>query len=221
MKQINSRKQLDDYYNYFPLEEYFGFSIRPYISVVRFEPKEVILQEGNKPTYLYYLFSGRAKLFLSHQNGNISLINFLNSPCFIGEMELLDKEKNADGVTAISTCICFAVKIDSCKEKMLNDPVFLQYLCRSLSNKAIRNTDNYAKNQSYALRVRLASFIMMTSINGLYQEQHTEAAEFLGVSYRHLLFVLAEFVKEDLIIKTDRGYRINRIEELRKVAETK
>jgi len=36
-----------------------------------------------------YLLSGRAKLFLSHENGRISLINFLNAPCFIGEMELL------------------------------------------------------------------------------------------------------------------------------------
>jgi CRP-like cAMP-binding protein len=220
MEQINSKKQLNDYYNHFLLEDYFSFDIRPYTSVIRFEPNEAILQEGSKPTYLYYMLNGRAKLFLSHKNGSISLINFLSAPCFIGEMELLDKEKKSDGVTAISACICFAVKISNCKKKMLNDTVFLQYLCRFLSSKAIGNTYNYAKNQSYSLRVRLASFILMTSIHGVYRERHTEVAEFLGVTYRHLLFVLAEFVKEGLLIKTDGGYRINKIEELRKTAET-
>jgi CRP-like cAMP-binding protein len=218
MKPINSRK-LDDYCNHFLLEDYFSFDIRRYTSVVRFEPNEAILQEGSKPTYLYYMLSGRAKLFLSHKNGSISLINFLSAPCFIGEMELLDKEKSSDGVTAISACICFAVKISDCGKKMLNDKVFLQYLCKSLSHKAIGNTYNYSINQSYPLRVRLASFILMTSIDGKYQEQHTEVAEFLGVTYRHLLFVLAEFVKEGLLIKTDGGYQISKIEELRKTAE--
>ena len=218
MKPINSRK-LDDYCNHFLLEDYFSFDIRPYTSVIRFEPNEAILQEGSKPTYLYYMLSGRAKLFLSHKNGSISLINFLSAPCFIGEMELLDKEKSSDGVTAISACICFAVKISDCGKKMLNDTIFLQYLCKSLSHKAIGNTYNYSINQSYPLRVRLASFILMTSIDGKYQERHTEVAEFLGVTYRHLLFVLAEFAKEGLLIKTDGGYRISKIEELRKPAE--
>lgn len=219
MNRINSIKS-NDYYNHFLLEDYFSFDIRPYTSVVRFEPNEVILQEGSKPTYLYYMLSGRAKLFLSHKKGSISLINFLNAPCFVGEMELLDKEKSSDGVTAVSACICYAVQISDCGEKMLNDTIFLQYLCRFLNHKAIGNTYNYSKNQSYPLKVRLASFILMTSIDGVYREQHTEVAEFLGVTYRHLLFVLAEFVKEGLLIKTDGGYRINKIEELRKAAET-
>lgn len=219
MEQINL-KRFHDYYDYFLLQNYFSFDIRPYTSVVRFEPNEAILQEGSKPTYLYYILSGRAKLFLSHKNGSISLINFLSAPCFIGEMELLDQEKSSDGVTAVSACICFSMKISDCKEKMLNDTIFLQYLCRFLSHKAIGNTYNYSKNQSYPLRVRLASFILMTSIDGIYRERHSEAAEFLGVTYRHLLFVLAKFVKEGLLIKTDDGYRIIMIEELRKAAET-
>lgn len=220
MKKIKAKEQLNDFYHHFPLEDYFSFEIRPFTSIVHFEPNEAILREGSKPTYLYYMFNGRAKLFLSHKNGNISLINFLNAPCFIGEMELLDQEKSSDGVTAVSACTCFAVKISDCREKMLNDTVFLQYLCRFLSRKAIGNTYNYSKNQSNPLRVRLASFILMTSNGGIYRERHTEAAEFLGVTYRHLLYVLAAFVKEGLLIKTDGCYRINRMEELRRIAES-
>ena len=44
------------------------------------------------------------------------------------------------------------------------------------------------------------------SVNGYYREPHTEVAEFLGVTYQHLLYVLAEFVKEGILQKTKYGY---------------
>lgn len=86
----------------FPLSDFFSFDIRPYTSVVKFERGENILEEGRQVSYLYYLAGGRAKLFLSHENGRISLINFLNAPCFIGEMELIGAQSVSSGVTAIT-----------------------------------------------------------------------------------------------------------------------
>ena len=208
----------EDYYNHFPLSDYFSFNITPYVSIVKFENEEAILREGESPDVLYYLIDGRAKLFLSHENGRISLINFLNAPCFIGEMELLGAQESANGVTAITPCICYAIDVRKCKDKMLNDPVFLRHLCLFLSKKAIDNTSNYSKNQSYTLDVRLANFILLTSCNGLYRERHTEVAEFLGVTYRHLLYVLAKFVKQGILEKTKSGYCIKDYHALKKIA---
>ncbi len=168
-----------------------------------------------------YLLSGRAKLFLSHENGRISLINFLNAPCFIGEMELLGAQEAANGVTAITPCTCYQIHINNCKNKILNNTKFLRYLCLFLSHKAIGNTSNYTKNQAYPLEVRLANFILLTSCNQMYREKHTEAAEFLGVTYRHLLYVLAAFVKQGYLKKTEQGYYIQDLNTLRKIAEGK
>lgn len=221
MKVICSKEQLDEYYNHFPLSDYFGFDLCPYTSIVRFDSTENILCEGEKPDSLYYLLSGRAKLFLSHENGRISLINFLNAPCFIGEMELLGAQEAANGVTAITPCTCYQIHIHNCKDKILNDPKFLRYLCLFLSHKAIGNTSNYTKNQAYPLEVRLANFILLTSCNQIYREKHTEAAEFLGVTYRHLLYVLAAFVKQGYLKKTEQGYHIQDLNTLRKIAEGK
>lgn len=177
------------------------------------------MQEGETPRFLYYLTEGRAKLFLSHGNGRISLINFLDAPCFIGEMELFGAQKTANGVTAITPCICYAIRIRDCKERILSDTKFLRCLCMLLSRKAVGNTCNYSKNQSYSLEVRLADFILLTSCNRMYREKHTEVSEFLGVTYRHLLYVLADFVKRGYLKKTDRGYLIQDMDALRKLAE--
>ncbi|WP_304507383.1 transcriptional regulator YeiL [Anaerotignum sp.] len=221
MKEIQKLNQQENYQPPFPLSDFFNFDIRPYVTVVQFEPDETILQEGEKVNTLYYLISGRAKLFLSHENGRISLINFMNAPCFIGEIELLEAQKLTNGIKAITTCICFAINASACKGQLLNDNKFLRYLCVSLSKKAIGNTSNYAKNQSYTLEVRLATFILTTSNNRLYREKHTEVAEFLGVTYRHLLYVIAEFVKKGILKKTAQGYYIENVDRLREVADKK
>lgn len=207
----------EESYGHFPLSDHFSFDICPYTSIVRFDSTESILREGESPGVLYYLMDGRAKLFLSHENGRISLINFLNAPCFIGEMELLGAQETANGVTAITPCTCYAINITGCKAQILNDT--LRYLCLFLSKKAIGNTYNYSRNQSYPLEVRLADFILLTSRNDLYREKHTEAAEFLGVTYRHLLYVLADFVKRGLLKKTKQGYSVQDFNTLRKLAE--
>ncbi|OPJ64614.1 regulatory protein YeiL [Clostridium oryzae] len=221
MEIIKKSEILEEYYNHFPLTDFFSFNIHPYISVVKFESDEKILNEGDKSAYLFYLIDGRAKLFISHGNGRISLINFISSPCFIGEMELIGGQDTTNGITAITPCTCYAIRVKDCKERILNDIKFLRYICLFLSQKAIRNTYNYSKNQLYPLEVRLARFILLTSHNCLYKEKHTEVAEFLGITYRHLLYVLADLVKRGFLSKTKQGYFIQDINALHNVAEMK
>lgn len=180
MKKIIQPEVIKKYYNHYPLPDFFNSDITPYVSVIQFESEEKILQEGTVPDYLYYLVDGRAKLYLSHKNGRISLINFLYAPCFIGEMELIGAQNNSNGITAITRCTCYAIHVKDCKTMLLEDVKFLRHLCLFLSQKAIGNTYNYSQNQSYPLEVRLANFILMTSHNQYYREKHTEASEFLG-----------------------------------------
>ncbi len=208
MKYITDRQQIEKEYEENHFEDYFGFDIRPFTSVVRFQPDDVILTEGESPKKMYFLFRGRAKLFMSHKNGIVDLINFLKSPCFIGEMELFNQNSPAKGVSAVSVCDCFCIDIGKCREKLLNDVTFLQNVCRLLSEKNSGDIKNYSRNQAYPLKVKLALFILMTEHKGIYREKHTESAEYLGVTYRHFLYVIAKFVKEGILEKCREGYQI-------------
>lgn len=208
MEIVNSRSTYEAPDHHFPLADYFNFDVRPFTTMIQFAAEEPLLSEGQSCEYLFYLIDGRAKLYLSHENGRISLINFLTAPCFIGEMELLGAQSAPNGVTAITPCTCYAIRIASCRERLLHDTRFLRHLCLFLSRKAIQNTANYSSNQSYPLEVRLANFILLSASRQYYRERHTEAAEYLGVSYRHLLYVLADFTKKGLLIKTEQGYYI-------------
>lgn len=201
------------------LPDIFEMDISPYVSTKEFAPDEFIIREGERPLYLYYLVEGRAKLFLTQESGKISLINFIEAPCFIGEMELLDEKRLPQGVKAISRCCCYRIRISECGKELLQDAKFLRYLCTFLSEKATQNTNNYMRNQAYPLKVRLAEFILKMSVNGYYREPHTEVAEFLGVTYRHLLYVFAQFVKDGILEKTKLGYSIKDEEKLSRLRE--
>ena len=95
----------------------------------------------------------------------------------------------------------------------------MQNVCRLLSDKNSGDIKNYSRNQAYPLKVKLASFILMTENNGVYREKHTEASGYLGVTYRHLLYVIADFVKEGILEKSPTGYRILNRKRLNELAE--
>ncbi|SCJ58917.1 Regulatory protein YeiL [uncultured Eubacterium sp.] len=203
----------------FPLTELFSFDIEPFCSIVKFESGESILEEGTDSSPLYYLMEGRAKLFLTHENGRTSLVSFLDAPCFIGEMEFLGAQQCANGITAITPCQCYRIDTAACREQIMTDVKFLRQLCLFLSKKALRNTAAYSKSQTYPLENRLAAFILTTATGGVYREKHTETAEFLGVSYRHLLYVIAAFAKKGILTKNSSGYLITDPQALQDLAD--
>ncbi|MCI8854186.1 MAG: transcriptional regulator YeiL [Lachnospiraceae bacterium] len=214
MRQLENTKELDLIWENDSLQDYFSFPIRPYTAVVEFEPEELILGKNEKPERLFYLFEGRAKVFLADEHGRISPIDFVESPSFLGELEWIGARERAQCVCALTRCRCFSISLSECQEAMLQDVRFLQKLCLFLGNKTRRMSENYVRNQSYPLMNRLATFILLTMHHGTYTEKHTEAAEYLGVTYRHLLYVLADFRKRGILEKTPQGYRVRDMEAL-------
>ena len=62
--------------------------------------------------------------------------------------------------------------------------------------------------QAVPLKNRLADYILKCSVRDIYREKKTDAADYLGVSYRHLQQVMAEFVKDGLLYKENLVYTI-------------
>lgn len=207
------------YIEKYPIQSLFSFPITSFLQVVQFERGEFIFKEGFHPEYLYYLVEGKAKLYATHKNGKVALINFLQAPAFMGEVELLNAESCSKGIQTATQAICLAIPIHVCKEKLLTDATFLRYICIFLSEKMTIISTKYTKNQAYPLKNRLAAFILMSADQNFYKEKHTEVCEYLGVSYRHLLYVLAELCEANIIEKQSQGYIIRDDEQLQIIAK--
>lgn len=56
----------------------FSFPAEEFMEVREYERDEWIIQEGRRPDFLFYVLEGKAKIYVTHQNGKVSLINFIN-----------------------------------------------------------------------------------------------------------------------------------------------
>lgn len=201
MKISKNEKEIYQHMQIHQFHTLFSFNVLPYVELHSFQKKEMICNEGIDLPYLYYLISGKAKIYMSHKNGKVSLINFIQAPSFIGELGLIGVESVTKAVEVIEDCICLALPLKDCQHLLLQDATFLQKLCKFIGEKTITRTENYAKNYSYPFENRLAAFILLTEQNNCYTEKHTEASEYLNVSYRHLLYVLNQFCQQNYLKK--------------------
>ncbi len=174
-----------------------------------FSSSEAIVGFHRPLNRLYFLAEGKAKITVVHEDGSRSIVHFVHPEDWIGELTLIGIEKAHKDVIAIGPCKCLSVPMDIARELLLPDADFLLMMSRYIGRKLLERTQFQAKQQRFALKYRLASYILLTEQEGLYREKHTETAEYLGVSYRHLLHTFEQFREERLIEKKGRGYTIN------------
>ncbi|ENQ3111625.1 transcriptional regulator YeiL [Bacillus cereus] len=219
MKVSKNSEEISHYIQTYNFHTLFSFDILPYAELHFFQKSEKICNEGVDVPYLYYLISGKAKIYMSHKNGKTSLINFIQASSFIGELGLIGVESVTKTVEVIEDCMCLALPLKDCQHLLLQDVIFLQKLCKFIGEKTITRTESYAKNNSYPFENRLAAFILLTEQNNSYTEKHTEASEYLNVSYRHLLYVLNQSCQQNYLKKDGRTYYIQDRNLLEKLAD--
>lgn len=190
-------------YPYLPGGEVVGHAC---IAVFR---KGEYLSHYDKPLVsLYCLISGRTKISMLHEDGKRSIIQFLDKGQYVGELSLLEVEDSPKEVVALQECICIAFPFDYFKPLMLSSSCFLRHMSTYLARKALQKTERSSASLNYPLKNRLAAFILAAMHGGIYRERHTETAEYLGVSYRHLLYSLKQLQEEGILIKEEQGYFI-------------
>lgn len=219
MKQILAREEILRYLAESNFERCFSFSVKEDVRLYFADKGSDILKEGeDSDGFLYYMVSGRAKLFCSLSNGKTSLLDFLQGDCFIGELELLSVRKSTLGVKALSTCILLALPIEKYRSLLLSDACFLRILSTTLAQKEERRMHALLSTQGFPLANRLAHFILFTAFDGIYHERNTDASAYLGVSYRHLTQVLGEFTQYGYLKRTQGGYYITDEQALKQLA---
>jgi CRP/FNR family transcriptional regulator, putaive post-exponential-phase nitrogen-starvation regulator len=216
MKKVQ-QKEKQRYLEKHSIAHLFSFTIEDGIEVHEYQRDEWIIREGMRPDYLFYVIEGKAKIYITYQNGKVSLINFINMHDYIGEMELLHEVYYTKGIQASTRTICFAIPLSQYRNQMLEDTLFLRELTKFLSLKATNMAAKYSQSLAFPLENRLADFILQTADKDVYKEKHVTVCDFLGVSYRHLLHVLAQFCESGYLRKEGVRYLIEqrgRLEEL-------
>lgn len=217
--KIYNKEEKQHYLDTYPITHLFSFHIEEFIEVHEYKRGEWIIREGSRPDFLFYVIEGKAKIYVTHQNGKVSLLNFIHENDYIGEMELLHEVYYTKGIQTSSKTICFAIPFQHCRSQMMEDATFLRELSKFLSSKATKMAAKSSQSFAFPLENRLADFILQTADEEIYKEKHVTVCDFLGVSYRHLLHVLSQFCERDYLQKDGRHYRIVQPNQLEELAE--
>ena len=206
--EIFKGEERERYLRQHSIAQLFSSPVEQMMEVHEYKRDEWIIQEGIRTDYLFYVTEGKAKIYMTHQNGKVSLLNFVHANEFIGEMELLHEVYYTKGIQAATRTVCLALPLQPFRSQLLEDARFLRELTKVLSIKATLMAEKYSQTLAYPLENRLADFILQTADEGMYKEKHVSVCDYLGVSYRHLLHVLAQFSEKGYLQKTERYYLI-------------
>lgn len=200
-EKLKKNEMLEKYYTKENLNNSF---------IIEFTNNEVIQKEGHNMLFFYFIVQGKAKIIKNQSNGKRMILQFLKEGDFIGDLTITGAEKVTKDVLSIGDTVCLATPVDYVDKILMENKVFLRKISKYIGEKLLSRMDFYVDNQTYELKYRLAEVMLAASIDDVFKENYLQIAEYLGVSYRHLLHTIKKFKDEKIISKRGKEYILDR-----------
>lgn len=175
-----------------------------------------IFKAGEGILHCYLILSGMVKIYIDHENGRRSILDFVGKEDWLGELSLFCEEDYIKENKAIEDTVCLEFNLLDLRGDCKKEGEISFYFASYISRKLMVRSSRLSEYLNYSLEKRLASFILKYNQEEKYVISHTDVSEYMNVSYRHVLFVMKKFCDEG-ILKKDKGYRIidkKRLEEI-------
>ena len=193
----------------------------PYLNqlqIVTFQKNDYICTQGQAITELTYILSGKVKIVRSLFNGKEHILETLNQPQILGDVELMTNQPAGSSVIALEEVQAVQLPLNN-KEELLKDPVFLYQIGRNLAMALHKQGITASTNASYSVKERLATHILNSEEENIFQLSPSILASRFGTSYRHVQRVIKQFIDQRIIEKEAfKTYRILERQTLEKLA---
>lgn len=110
-------------------------------SVRTFGKHAIVVSEGDETDSLYVMLAGRAKVFVSDENGREVQLNQIGPGEYFGEVTL-DGGPRSASVMALEECRCAVVKHSELTAFLERNPDFALHLMRKLAHRVRVLTEN-------------------------------------------------------------------------------
>ena len=205
METLNDRSRLERYAKQLQIDSCFAGE-RPSLLLLHYAPGDLLTTPFSPSKYLHFVAEGELTLYdMPDENQSVMLQTSYSAIKLLGEMELMNTSFEPFFVEAHSDVYTLAIHLDRYREQLLNDPVFLRFVCSTLSGKlagAVHATMRQTLKERIAASLRYAepgqTFGNIASLSSR-----------LGVSNRQFLRVLKEFCEEGVLVHEKKGlYRV-------------
>ncbi|WP_026473644.1 Crp/Fnr family transcriptional regulator [Alkaliflexus imshenetskii] len=186
-------------------------------TILKYRKNQIIYQEGEKPTGLQCLGSGKVKVFKEGVGGRDQIVRLAKAPGFIGYRAFFADEAHIASAVVIEPCTIFHIKKDVIEKLMASN----NRLCMNIIN-AFATELGFSRYRTVTLtqkhiRGRLAeSLILLKDIYGYEEDGCTlsiylsreDLANFSNMTTSNAIRTLTTFVKEKVIVVDGRIIKI-------------
>ena len=180
---------------------------------------EFICREGEPLGRIYYLFSGKCRVFRNLNQGRTILYRIYLPGSVIGDIEVFADINASCSVQCMSDAITLSLDIGSIRENRRGYSDMLFRLGAGLARKMHENGVNESINTTFPLETRLAHYYLSFTDPDLQADRLSQLADWMGCSYRHLTRSLRRLAETGAIEKSSSGtYRPSDLEVLSETA---
>lgn len=209
MKVILDENRIQHYISECNLHQIFTETESLSIQLHVYEQGELVLEEGNDLTGLYFQVDGLTKVSTSLGIGKSLLLRFCYPLSIFGDIEWIQNVVIQSQVEAIEPSSFLYINKRTVETKLMQDNKFLNELLRHLSYKLQTCTTASRINLLASVEERLASYLLTTPLeNHFGKELHTnhisEIACLIGTTPRHLNRVIQKLSDMKIIRKENK-----------------
>ena len=205
IETVNNRKLRDAYIEKLGINDYFS-SCQPVLFLLHYSPGELLTSSFSPSRYFQFVAEGELLLYdMPDESSTIAFDTNYYDVQMLGEMELINADFMPFFVEAKTDVYTIALHMESYRQQLLNDPVFLRRLCLSLANKLHGATQGH---DSVPLKTRVERSLMRAepgqTITGI-----SHIARSLNMSNRQMIRVLQDFCEQGILAHEKKGiYRV-------------
>jgi DNA-binding response OmpR family regulator len=171
-----------------------------------FKKREAIFEEGDYPRYLYFINSGKIKLFKTNEDGKEYIIDIIVEGDFIGYVDLIRDTKYTESATALEdTEISLIPREDFISLMHANRDVSSQ-LIKMLASNVSEKEEQLLNLAYYSVRKRVANAVLLLSDKESDKEINIlrdDLARIVGTAKESVIRMLTEFKEDGYIDITD------------------
>lgn len=203
----SERERLDRYWEQL---EQFGLERADYPDAClrQYRRGEYLCRQGNPLQELLFVVEGRVKVCAVTPADRTLLFCYNGPGTLVGEVELMTGEPATTSLQAAETVQCVVISMEKYAGKLRENIRFMNRIAAMLAQIVARNAVNDTFNILAPLEARLRAYIARSQQDGVFSYRLTETAEYLGISYRHLLRTMNELCSKGQLEKIEGGYRI-------------
>ncbi|MEM9325003.1 MAG: response regulator [Bacteroidota bacterium] len=176
-----------------------------------YKKHDVIYREGDFPHYLYYVTSGKVKIYKISEDGKEFILDVLNDGNYFGYQSLLQDKNQTEFAEAMEATTLKLISRDDFQKLMYSDKEISRIFVKMLANDVVEKEKELLHLAYDTVRKRVADNLLKLDDayeNTQFKVARNDLAGMVGTATESVIRILSEFKKEGMIAIESSGIKV-------------